>query len=641
MKEIIYFLLIISQIYSSSYIKNNKRILQDSISDDIFILHTNDVHCGVTDSIGYDGLMLYKRQLEKRYNNVILVDAGDHIQGGTIGSITSGEAIIEIMNKLKYDVATLGNHEFDYRIPVLEERAEQLDCGYISINYCFHANKTARYNVSKIIEKGGKKIAFIGVATPQTLSKTYLNSLYDSNGNKVYDFLTENKSQELYDRIQKEIDRLKGEGVDYIILLGHLGILGDALEENTSAGVIKNINGAIAFIDGHSHKVYSMDSPDKDSKNVKLAQTGTKLERIGVLIIHEDGTISHENVDKVPYEPDLANETLNVTRSRKECYVDKDMNNFIKEQYNGFSDELKRVVGKTPFTLTVYNTSSESRESHNQLSRIGENNLCNLVIDSYRLVGKADVGIMNAGTVRNDINEGNITYQNVIDVMPYSNDILIKQITGQGILDALEFGVRSLPEPTSRFPQVSGITFKIDTSINSTVVVDDTENFLRVDGERRVYDVKINGEDLDVNKNYTISSGSFILGGGDGYTMFRECEITKTAFGSDSEVLMRYINENLNGTIPLKYNQTENRIKKTEGKIYDDDETIRYYYDKSSNNKLSGGAIAAIVIAPIAVLGIIIATIYFVKARNIVKIPPATENQHTIDKMESSSKIKG
>ena len=148
------------------------------------------------------------------------------------------------MNKLKYDVVTLGNHEFDYKIPELEKRAEELECGYISINYCFYANKTARYNVYKIIEKGSKKIAFIGVATPQTLTKTYLNSLYDSNGKRVYDFLTENKSQELYDRIQAEIDRLKNEEkVDYIIILGHLGIQGDALEENTSAGVIKNIKG--------------------------------------------------------------------------------------------------------------------------------------------------------------------------------------------------------------------------------------------------------------------------------------------------------------------------------------------------------------------------------------------------------------
>ena len=636
MKPLFYFLLIISQIYSSSFIKHNKRILQDTKSNDIVILHTNDVHCGVTDTIGYDGLMLYKKQLEKKYNNVILVDAGDHIQGGTIGLLTGGEAIIKIMNKLGYEVATLGNHEFDYKIPVLEERAEQLDCGYISINYCFHANKTARYEVSKIIEKGGKKIAFIGVATPQTLSKTYLNSLVDSNGNKVYDFLTENKSQELYDRIQKEIDRLKNEEkVDYIILLGHLGIYGDALEENTSAGVIKNIKDVVAFIDGHSHKVYSMDSPDKDSKNVKLAQTGTKLANIGVLTIHEDGTISHENVDEVPYDPDLADQTLNDTRSKKEVYVDKEMNDFIAELNNGFSDELKRVIGKAPFTLTVYNTSSESRESHNQLSRVGENNLCNLVTDAFRIVGEADISIMNAGAVRNDINAGDITYQNIIDVMPYSNDVLIKEITGQGILDALEFGVRTLPASTSRFPQVSGITYKIDTSIDSSVVVDDTENFVSVNGERRVYDVKINGEDLDVNKKYSISSHSFILGGGDGYSMFANCEITKTAFGSDSEVLMRYISENLGGTIPEQYQQNENRIVKTDGKIADDDDDedngIRYYRKKSSGG-LSGGAIAAIVIAPIVVLGILGATIYFIKTRSSNRVPE-TESQNSMNKM--------
>ena len=626
MKALIYFLIIMPQIYSSSYIKNNKRILQDAKSDDIVILHTNDVHCGVTNKIGYDGLMLYKKQLEKKYNNVILVDAGDHIQGGTIGLLTNGEAIIKIMNKLKYEVATLGNHEFTYKIPVLEERAKQLDCGYISINYCFHANKTARYDVSKIIEKGGKKIAFIGVATPQTLTKTYLNSLVDSNGNKVYDFLTENKSQELYDRIQAEIDRLKNEEkVDYIIILGHLGIQGDALEENTSAGVIKNIKGATAFIDGHSHKVYSLDSPDKDSKNVKLAQTGTKLANIGVLTIHEDGTISHENVDTVPYDPDLADQTLNVTRSNKECYVDKEMNDFINELNEGFSDQLKKVVGTTPFALTVYNSSSESREYNNQLSQYGENNLCNLVADSFRILGEADVTIMNAGTVTNDIQAGDITYQNIIDIMPYSNDVLIKEITGQNILDALEFGVRSLPDHTTRFPQVSGITYKIDTSIESSVVVDDSENFVSVNGERRVYDVKVNGEYVDVNKKYTLSSHNFILDGGDGYTMFIPCEITKTAFGTDNEVLMKYISENLGGTIPEQYRQNENRIVKTNGKDTDDDNNnnvVRAYHKKSSGG-LSGGAIALIVLAPIVVLGILGATIYLVKTKSSNKIPEA------------------
>ena len=196
------------------------------------------------------------------------------------------------------------------------------------------------------------------------------------------------------------------------------------------------------------------------------------------------------------------------------------MNEYIKEKFESFSDTLDAVLGYTPFPLTVYRNASESTESHTQLSRLGENALCNLVCDSFRKTGDADVTIMNAGTVRTDIDEGNITYQEVIDTMPFSNDVLVKEITGQTILDALEFGVRSLPDPTSRFPQVSGITFKIDTSINSTVVVDENEFFQSVKGERRVYNVKVNGEDLDVNKNYTIVSHSFILDGGDGYTMF-------------------------------------------------------------------------------------------------------------------------
>ena len=570
MKSSIFLILILFQINSMPNFEDTKRDLQETKSKDIVILHTNDVHCGVRDTIGYDGLMLYKKQLQKKYENVFLVDAGDHIQGGTIGVITGGEGIIDIMNEMGYEVATLGNHEFDYGIPQLEDCEKKLNCSYISANYCFHKNKTCIYEPYKIIEKNGKKIGFIGVATPQTLSKTYLISILDSDGNQVYDFLTENKSKELYERIQKHIDELRNvEKVDYVIILGHLGIYGDALEENSSAGVVKNLEGVDAFIDGHSHKVYSQETPDKNDKNVKLAQTGTKLANIGVLIIHENGTLSHHNIDKVPYDPELASETLNVTRGKKEVYVDKNMNKFISDQIDMFSILLEIVFGYTPFPLTVYKNASESLESHTQLSRTGENALCNLVCDSFRKAGDAEVTIMNAGTVRSDINEGNITFQDIIDTMPFSNDVLVKQITGQTILDALEFGVRSLPEPTSRFPQVSGITFKIDSSINSTVEVDENEMFKSVKGERRVYDVKVNGKDVDVNKNYTISSHSFILDGGDGYSMFTSCPIIKTAVGSDNEVFMNYIIEDLKGVIPSKYKQPEGRIKITNGTIQD------------------------------------------------------------------------
>ena len=185
MKRLNILALIILQIYSFPI----KRNLDELNTEDIVILHTNDVHCGVQDTIGYDRLMLYKKQLQKKYQNVLTVDAGDHIQGGTMGIITNGLAIIYIMNKIGYDVATLGNHEFDYGISQLEECEKNLTCSYISTNYCFHKNKTSIYPPYKIIDINGTKIGFIGVATPQTLSKTYLISIVDSDGNPVYDFL--------------------------------------------------------------------------------------------------------------------------------------------------------------------------------------------------------------------------------------------------------------------------------------------------------------------------------------------------------------------------------------------------------------------------------------------------------------------
>ena len=294
-------------------------------SSDIIILHTNDVHCGVQDAIGYDGLMLYKKILQKRYDNVLLVDAGDHIQGGTMGLITNGMAIIDIMNKVGYDVATLGNHEFDYGVEQLEKCEQALNCKYISTNYCYHKNKQAIYPAYKIIQAGDKKIAFIGVATPQTLSKTSLITVKDSDGNLVYDFLTENHSRELYERVQSKIDEVRSQGVDYVIILSHLGVDGDAEFENTSAGLLKNIKNVDALIDGHTHLVYTRTTPDKTGKQVLFAQTGTKLNNIGVLKIATDGTITQKNIGEVPYEGTLANQILNITRSSKPRLVDKEM----------------------------------------------------------------------------------------------------------------------------------------------------------------------------------------------------------------------------------------------------------------------------------------------------------------------------
>ena len=292
------------------------------------------------------------------------------------------------------------------------------------------------------------------------------------------------------------------------------------------------------------------------------------MNNIGVLKIATDGTITQKNIGEVPYEGTLANQILNITRSSKPRLVDKEMYEYIENLTKSYSDILNRIIGYTAFNLTVYENGN--RVSHDQLSRSEENILCNLVTDALRHFGEADVTIMNAGSVREDIYKGDITYQHVINTMPFSNDVLVKEITGQTILDALEYGVRTLPDKTSRFPQVSGITYKIDTSISSSVVVDENEVFVRVAGKRRVYNVYVNGVKLDLLKKYTISTNSFIIDGGDGYSMFVPFDVIKTSIGVDNEILLRYINETLNGTIPEKYKAVEGRIVKTDGKQYTD-----------------------------------------------------------------------
>jgi 2',3'-cyclic-nucleotide 2'-phosphodiesterase (5'-nucleotidase family) len=435
-------------------------LLPDDRSDDIVILHTNDVHCGIQDIIGYDGLNFYKKQLQKKYKNVLVVDSGDHIQGGTIGLITEGEDIIDTMNEVGFDAVTVGNHEFDYGVDRLLELNKNLSCRYISSNIYYRKNKTAMFPPYVILPLNGtdKKIAFVGVATPQTLTKTSLITIVDDDGKPTYDFLTEGNGPELYAKVQENIDAARSEGADYVIILAHLGKGGDAIHAYTSGGLMENLQNVDALLDGHSHEIYSNLTKDKNNKEVILAQTGTKLATLGVLTIHTNGTLTHELLDSIPLIDNTLNETeyLKVTRSGIETYVDSDMAAFISVKLELLNEILGEIIGYTPFELNIYEDPND--KSSLKVNRLNESTLCNLVADSYRAAGKSDVTLLNAGAVRIDLNAGNITMQEIIDILPFSNDLEVLVVSGQDILDALEFGAKELPNPTSRFPQVSGMS---------------------------------------------------------------------------------------------------------------------------------------------------------------------------------------
>ena len=555
-KSFFYLLIILIQSYLSlSFLQKENtppRNLQE-LSDDIIILHTNDVHCGITDYIGYDGLMLYKNELRKKYKHIITVDVGDHIQGGTIGLISKGEDIITIMNKIEYDVAILGNHEFDYGVDQLEVCKNKLSCGYICANYCLRKTKQPIYDPYKIIEKGDKKIAFIGVATPQTITRTFLHEILDENNNTYYDFLMENNGKELYEKIQGYINEVKSKGADYVIILAHLGNGGDAQYEFTSDGLLANLEGVDAMLDGHTHLVYNQTSKDKNGKNIPLAQTGTKLANIGVLKIATNGEITSELINKVPQPEDETN-AFNTSRG----WVDKEMNEMLEAIIDSHSEELNEVIGTVSFDMII--NSEPGGSSKTQISRSQEVSLGDLVADAIRDIGKGDICLINAGSIRTDLFEGNITYGDILDVLPFSADIVVKEVPGSVILDALEMGVMFLPSKSSIFPQVSGISYKVDTSFNSSVELDASGKFLGVNGERRIYNVKVGNETLDANKKYRMSFDNYIAGGGDGFDMFSKYEEIESTSNTDNQALITYIKDALNGTIPERYKESQNRI---------------------------------------------------------------------------------
>ena len=542
--------LLLVQIYT-----NNLRNMED-LSDDIVIIHVNDVHCGLNDTIGYDGYKLYKDELKEKYKNVITVDVGDHIQGGTLGAISDGSAIIKLLNELEFDVAILGNHEFDYGIEQLLQLNKSITSTYICANFCYRKNKTKIFEPYKIIERGGKKVAFIGVLTPLTLSKTYLSSIVDDDGNLVYDFLAGNDAKDLYDTIQEYIDEIRNEKkADYVILLTHLGM---AAEQYTSEGLLSNLKNVDAILDAHTHKIYNTTSKDKDGKVIHITQTGTKLARVGLLILKNDGTIISENIDEIP-EPsnEIKANAKQVFRASKDRWVDKSISEFIDNMWDEYKEELSIIIGHSDFDLIV---KVENDEAILMECRFQECTLGNLVADALKEAGNGEISIINGGSVRNDMKKGDLTRGQVIDVLPWFNNIVQKRMSGQTILDALEFGVSKLPQISGGFPQVSGITFDVDSSINSTVVTDEIGMFLNVTGKRRVSNVKINEEDLNLSRIYNVSLIEFMAGGGDGYSMLAKYSVSNESLITDTDALCLFIENNLNGNIPQKYEKYQGRI---------------------------------------------------------------------------------
>ena len=246
----------------------------------IVILHTTDIHAkGLTASdsaVGFDGIAGAKAALEERYGegNVVLVDAGDTIQGSALGAFSEGEDIVELMKASGYDLAVPGNHDFDYGIEQLRSLNELAQVegegdyatsvastfSYVASNVTNMNTQESLFDGYKLFEFGDVSVAFVGAVTPETPSKEN-PSIFQEDGQLAWDF----HSSDLAARVQEDVDEAKAAGADYVIAVMHHG---------SGGSLASAIRGLDAVIDGHSHAVVNGTARNGDGQQIRIAQSG-------------------------------------------------------------------------------------------------------------------------------------------------------------------------------------------------------------------------------------------------------------------------------------------------------------------------------------------------------------------------------
>lgn len=550
--------------------------------EDVVILYTNDVHTYIDKPLSYDVLAALKSELQETYGNVLLVDAGDHIQGTAYGSMDKGESIIKLMNSAGYDLATLGNHEFDYGMEGTMDVISWAEFSYVSCNFYKEEAGVRGENVLepyKLFDIGGQKIAFVGITTPESFTKSTPAYFQDEAGNYIYGISGGEDGQALYTDVQSAIDAARAEGAELVIALGHLGV-DPSSKPWTSEEVIANVSGLDAFIDGHSHTVvFDTQVSGKDGESVELTQTGEYFGSIGMMLIDgESGEISTAPIGYTEITETVTDEAgnpvLNEAGEEETQVVGYEFDSQLYEGKTWLSDadtaaikdawiaeidtQLGQLIGSTQLVLDNYDASG-SRLVRSQETNTGDFTADALyyLFDSMGL--DVDVAVMNGGGIRNEAVTGELSYKTAKTIHTFGNVACLQTVTGQQLLDALEWGTRSVGtgEECGGFLQVAGITYKVDSQWPSSVQMDDKGVWIGgPTGGYRVYDVMVYNretdayEELDLEANYNLAGYNYTLRDlGDGFNMFSSAVNVLDYVMEDYMVLANYIQAFENGEV--------------------------------------------------------------------------------------------
>ena len=487
----------------------------------IVILFDNDVHCGIE---GYDRLAGYRDAVSDTAW-VGIVSSGDYLQGGTAGAISKGQYVVDIMKKVGYDAVTLGNHEFDYKIPRMKELLGFLNVPVASANLIDLTTGQQVFSPYVMKTYGTRKIAFIGVTTPTTVT-TEAYAFFDEKDNQLFDL----QAEKVYTLVQNAVHDARKAGADYVVVLSHLGEDKNTLNVD-SHGLIASTTGIDVVLDGHTHSVIPHQTVlNREGKPVLIAQTGTKLVNVGKLVITPAGQLS---TTLIP--------TANISLQNIEV-------KHAIDSIKALSDALvSRPICTSDVDLRILD------ENGRQAVRLGETNAGDLVTDAYRTITGADLAITNGGGIRTQLQAGKLTYGDVVSLLPYDNYVCIVEITGAELRDLLSACTRYLPVENGDFPQVSGIRFTINTQ--------------KVDTPDHISDLQILNKEsgtytpVDPAATYSLATIDYGITGGGLQKKLRNNRIIKPNIILYNDALVQYVTEHLKGHIGNDYKEIQNRIK--------------------------------------------------------------------------------
>lgn len=510
--------------------------VRDLPTKPIVVLYDNDVHCAVD---GYAKLAALREQFSNEGNYTTTVSCGDFVSGDIVGTVTKGEAIISIMNRTGYDVITLGNHEFDFGLPHILSLTEALDAKTVCANFRSTESEELVFSPYEIISYGDVDVAYIGLTTTATATLVSNDTFKDEEGNVLYDFAHNN----LYETTQHYVDKAIAEGADYVVALAHLGDVSQGGHIN-SVEMIANTRGIDILIDGHDHhEIEQRLVRNADNEDVILTSSGTKFHNIGVITLSTDGTFSSSLVP-----------TADLTT------IDADVQSYTDSVKQEALKAGERVIGHTDFPISIIGPDGK------RIVRNSEANIGNLCADAIRYGTKAEIALINGGGIRASFDAGDITVNDCFQVFSFNNTVCTASMSGQQILDALEFGARATPAEVGGFLQVSGIRFDIYL-VDSPVVLDDKGMCSHIaEGERRVANVEVldstTGEyhPIELDRIYTVGSFEYLVSGKGDAGVLQYATIKEGQLGQDLQMLADYIENALGGIISERYRKAEGRI---------------------------------------------------------------------------------